>query len=198
MIPDQVLSTGVPGVAFLAPDDRYINHKLDYELGGIGLSDPSAGLEYQVWTAHLYFNNVLNEGTVTVESPNTPETVLFVRPGVTDFSFTFDQNMHPFVAFVENGLARYWWFDPTIPGETFSDLGPSDRTPRCSLDDKRDPLYIDSDIILAYMRNTELYFRAGRDRYAVEYPLGTVPPGDLVSVGMNGELRFQFAIGFIE
>ena len=198
MIPDNILSTGFVGVQFLAPDDRYINHKLDYELGGVGLSDPSEGLEFQFWTGHLYFNTLTNEGTVTFEAPNTPEIVMFTRTGVTDFSFTFDQNMHPFVAFTENGLARYWWFDPTVSQQVFSNLGPDDRTPRCSLDDKRDPLYVNSDIILAYMRNTELYFRAQRDRYGVEYPLGTVPPGNVVSVGMNKGLRFQFAIGLIE
>jgi hypothetical protein len=60
------------------------------------------------------------------------------------------------------------------------------------LDDKRPLQNAVSDVILAYTRSGNLYFRAQRDRYLVEYPLATAVTGTLDKVGMNTVNRLQF------
>lgn len=198
MIPNQTLSSSLEYAPFIYPDDLEESNLLSYELGGIALSDPTAGLEYQVWT----LQGVPQGGTadpvdVVISSPNTPATVLFSFVGITEVSLAFDQNMHPFVAFVQSGNPKYYWYDPTIPGFTFANLIAGAINPRASLDDKRKFNVSSSDIILAYIRSDNLCFRAQRDRFGVEYVLQAalstkiIAPG-LYKIGMNQIERFEF------
>ncbi len=178
----------MPGL-WLEPDNLENQYLLDYELGGVGLNDSSQGLRVQTWTLFL------NGDDVIVSAPAYPQTILFTRSGITELSLAFDQNMNPFVAFVENDVAKWWWFDTAIPGTTFSTLPADSRTPRCCLDDKRETQTNSSDIILAYITvNDELKFRMQRDRYGVDYLLQAGVIGRLIKVGMSTVNRLQFEI----
>lgn len=198
MIPQDRLSTIPVFGYYLDPDQLDPQANIDYELGGIGLSDPSAGMMYQVWTATLEpapFSNLWN---VYVEAPNTPKTLLFQDFNISQISLAFDQNMHPFIAFVQNGQAKFWWFDPTIPGQTFTTMAVDVTSPMCTLDDKRRLQTAASDIILAYVRSGNLYFRMQRDRYLIEYLLKTAVTGTMIRVGMSNRNRLQFALGAMD
>lgn len=195
MIPNSSLSQiTIPGF-WIPPDDLENDSLRDYELGGIDLNDPSFGLRFQVWTLTLMNDDVV------ISAPTVPLTVLFTRTGITELSLAFDQNMNPFVAFVENGVAKFWWYDTVVSQQVFSSLPANSITPRTCLDDKRETQTNSSDIILAYLLNDNLYFRAERDRYSVQYLLKTGVfnptsglPARLKRVGMTDQNRLQFLL----
>lgn len=162
---------------------------IDYERGGTALNVPDDGLNVQTWTLRYESPAVIVSGTIA------PDTTLFSRPGITELALAFDQNMRPFVAFVENGVPRFWWYDTVVGAGVFTDLPVDALHPRCCLDDHREAQSAVSDIILAYTRGADLYYRQQRDRYATEYLLTTGVDGTLAAIGMNTGLRLQFQIG---
>lgn len=194
-MPQNVLSDiNIPG-NYIFPDNIGPDRTIDYEYGGIALNDPSKGLMYQVWTAKLYIDQFTFVGTVTVQAPTVPETVLFILPNVTEISLTFDSNMKPFIAFVQGGQARFWWFDTLINTQIFTDLPIGTGSPKASLDDKRKAQSQIADIILGYTRAGNLYFRMQRDRYLIEYLLKMGVVGQVLQIGMTDKIRLQFLIG---
>src|SRR5690606_12695294 len=89
-----------------------------------------------------------------------PVSVLEIA-GVTEFQFTFDQNMQPVIAYLTADGAFLYWFDATLPGFTTLVLPAGSRSPRISLDDKRAASGVTSgasDVILTYLRDDALYF----------------------------------------
>lgn len=186
---------------YLEPDNQETFPLLVREMGGIGLNDPSAGLRYQHWTLR-YFPGT---GDMVIEAPNTPQTILFTRSGITEIDLAFDQNMNPFVCFVENGQAKFWWFDTNISATVFSNLPASSITPRCCLDDKRETQTNFSDIILCYVLNGKMYMRRQRDRYTIQYlqvdpfvhPVNGLP-AVLVKIGMHQSNRLQWTCGLLD
>lgn len=195
-IPGHSLSSVPVPSSYLFPDNIEPSKTVDYELGGIGLDDPSAGLQYQVWTGTLEIDQDTDIGSVYLEAPNWPKQLQFARLGVSEISIAFDQNMNPFIAFMEAGAARFWWFDTVADEQVFSTLPAGSRSPKCCMDDKRPEMLSVNDIILAYIRDDNLYYREQRDRYEIEYLLKTGGmTQDLIRVGMNRGNRLQFAIG---
>lgn len=160
----------------------------DFEDGGIAPNDPSAGLEYQVWEGWIE-----DASRIYVQADNMPEPFLaYTGDGITEVSITFDQNMRLTAAFMEAGVGKLWWFDPTVPGMVIREF-PGIRNPKVSLDDKR-PIANSagtSDIILAYVRAGNLYFCLQRERFAVEH-LWLEGVNTLYRIGMTEGLRFQF------
>ena len=195
MLPADSLSTSAVPSNYLFPDILPPADDLDYELGGIGLNDPSAGMLFQVWTGRLVIDPLTDVGSFFLSAPNTPEVLTLAGVGISDISFCFDQNMQPFVAFVQAGQAKYRWFDPTVNLQIITDLPAGTGTPRSCLDDKRFLQNSISDVILTYTRSGNLYYRQQRDRYGVEYLLATEVVGQVLQVGMNVGNRLQFALG---
>lgn len=180
---------------FLTPDDLETYPLMVFEMGGVGLNDPTEGLRVQTWTLRYFPSS----GEVSISAPNTAPTVLFTRSDITEIDLAFDQNMNPFVCFVEAGQAKFWWFDTNVSQQVFSNLPAGSVTPRCCLDDKRETQTNSSDIILCYVLNEKLYFRAQRERYQEQHLLQDPflhpvfqLPAVLVRVGMNKENRLQW------
>jgi hypothetical protein len=197
MLPNGNVFTPVPiSAPFLPPRDvPNASLLVDTEMGGIGLSDPSQGVNYQPWTCTV---DSTAAGHVYLSAANTPPTLVLTVPGITQVSFTFDQNMHPFIAFTQNGNARFYWFDESIPGFTTTTLDAGALTPRASLDDKR-AFAVNgggTDILLFYVLNNNLLMRQQRDRYTIAYTMATnlnvqYLGNTVFQVGMNQKLRFQ-------
>lgn len=189
MLPDGVLSTTALPASFLSPRDAPIVPLIDYELGGVGVSDPSQGLMIKSWRMQWI------AGDFVLDAPGVAPAVVLSKPNVKNFSFTFDQNMKVFITWTDDLGCWYWWYDATLPGYSTVQLAADAQTPKCSLDDKRIHQLSVSDIILAYMRSGSLYYRQQRDRFGVEYLLKSDVGGYLRRVGMNRVWRFQFDIG---
>ena len=159
MIPYKSLVQPPRPVGFLYPDNLVSTNLFDHELGGIGLSDPSQGLQVQVWTLEVIGN--LLTTAIQVTSPNTLPTILFSLPNITWARLAFDQNMHPVICYITNAGPGFWWYDPIIPGQTFTSFTSDVQTPCCSMDDKR-PLETrlgKNDVIIAYLRTGNLFYR---------------------------------------
>lgn len=187
MIPEERLSTQVVPAPFLGSRGEFpITRTFDYEDGGIALQDPSEGLQFQTWRGYILNDQII------LEAPGIPPFTAYTGTNLTEVSITFDQNMRPTFAFVEDGVAKLRWYD-SVPEETvITTLGADHISPRVTLDDKHPLGITDSDVILAYVRAGNLYFRAQRDRFQVEYLLREDVPERLQVIGMNTGWRLQF------
>jgi hypothetical protein len=193
MLPQDVLSTEPYPAAFLPPRNRYKRPLEEFELGGVALNDGSEGLEVRIWRLRFV------EGDFIIDTPGVdPVTLVSVADVVISCSLAFDQNMQPVIAWdTANGAARFYWFDPTIPGFTTDTLPAGSTSVRCSLDDHRELATESgtSDVILAYVRGSSLYYRQQRDRYDTEYLLSADVEGAMLDqVGMSVLRRFQFRL----
>lgn len=193
MMPENVLSTTPVPARFSGARSGATSRTVDYEDGGIAIQDPSEGLLYQRWRARL-FNAGKDDAFVMLDAREVPEFVWLTVPRMTEISFSFDANMQPTVAFVADGQAYLNWYDSATPGYITTTLAADVETPRVTLDDKRflgSEGYQRSDVILAYTRGGNLYYRQQRDRYTIErlLKIGVTP---LIKIGFNRQLRLQF------
>ena len=188
---DKLSTTPQPGT-FIGGRANLISKKRDFEDGGIALTDASAGLLYQQWRCRLIGTQVL------LDAPNKsiPE-ILIDESGIEEISFSFDQNMRYCLAFMQNGIAKFRWFDATLERYDTIILPEGTITPRVSLDDKRASQLSKSDIILAYVRNNNLYFRKQRDRFLIEYLLKSNINYGLSKIGMSDIYRLQFELDLL-
>lgn len=187
MLPNNRLSSTPVRSVFIGADAIDSTPDISYEDGGIALNDPSQGLLFQVWTAQIR-----NNGTqITIRADNHPESVLITGNDIREVSLAFDSNMRVNLVYLEGDITKLFWFDTSVGQMVtteFTDLF----TPRLSTDDKRISQSSNRDIIFAYIKNGDLFFRQQRDRYEIEYLLAENPKGKFVKFGMNRQLRLQF------
>lgn len=168
----------------------------DWELAGVALNDSSQGLLVKLWHCTLEIDNVTTVGSVYVEAPGVAKTLLFSGAGITEVGLAFDQNMNPFVAYMQGTDAKIWWYDPTVPGMTHTTLPAGCYDLRCCLDEKRPFNIANSDVVLSYIRAGNLCIRYQRDRYLTEYVLkaGVGGSAQLVSMAINNGFRLQWRL----
>lgn len=199
MLPNHILSVTPVFGYYLPPDDLDPNPILDYEMGGVALFDASQGMMVRTWYTRLVIDGVTETNAVFIGAADVPEVMFFSGLTISEVSLAFDQNMNPFLAFVEGGQAKFYWFDAALPGYTTTTLPVGSRSPKCCLDDKRSTQIAASDILLFYMRGTTLYYREQRDRYLIEYTLaGSLGGQDVLMCGMSRVNRVQIAIGLTD
>lgn len=193
MIPQNVLSTQSIPAQFVFPRNIPKRPLIDYEYGGTDLNDAAAGLRVKVWKGEFV------DGQVILSAQDvSPVAILSIAGEVLDIGIAFDQNMQPFVCWeLVTGGSFFYWFDSLISNFVTTQLPAGSFTPRCCIDDTRD-LQVqigNTDIILAYCRAENLYFRMQRERYQTEHLLGDVAgPGGLIQIGLNRLLRMQFQL----
>lgn len=195
MLPDHQLSSQLVFGYYLFPDNLEPSPLIDWEMGGAALNDPTQGLYVKPWYARLEIDGVTEVSSIWIGSDTDPEVLFLQQDGITTVSLSFDQNMNPVVAYMQNSDAKFYWFDTLIPGYTTTTLPVGTGVPRCCLDDKREMERETSDILLFYTRSGTLYFREQRDRYTVEYSLETGVIGDVLVCGMTDRLRVQIGVG---
>ena len=189
MLPEGRLSTiNIPSISILGGRSLESAPKIDHEDGPVNISDPSEGLFYQIWTGQVY------DGGIFLFSDLIERQDILEQLNITEMSFTFDQNGRPTIVYVQYGIAKIWWYDSTIAGHTITTIGSGVISPKVILDDKRQTQTNSSDIILAYIKNENLYYRQQRDRYGIEYLLVTKVIGRLQKLGMGNNLRLQFVV----
>lgn len=188
---DGLSSVPLPGY-FLGARAQVFPDYIDYADGGVGIQDPSLGLDYQVWTAEIV-SDVL-EDNIILSAPTYPATSVYTGDDITEVSLAFDQNMNVCVAFVEAGVAKLLWYDTTVSKLVVTEIPGNVTHPRVALDDNREFNRANSDIILAYIKDGALYYRQQRDRYTIERQLSSGPWIALKRIGMGSGHRFQFQV----
>lgn len=188
MMPENTLSLQPVNAPYLYPDNLVTGSLRDYEMGGVAIEDTSLGLLYQAWT---FWSD--DGGPIYCAPLAGGGTLLLDVSGVTAVSGTFDRNMRPAVAYVIDGVGYLWWFDAVTNAmvtTTFTGIAEI----RVTHDDKRPTADFRSDVIVAYTRDGNLYYRQQRDRYTIERLLAENITGQLRNIGMNTGLRLQFEI----
>jgi len=196
MLPDNELSSEIISGVVIGAKALTNSNLSDYEDGGVDLNDTSLGLRYQIWMGLLVGDSIV------ITSTNGHSYTLHSGYGISEFSFSFDQNMRPVLAWVQGGVAKLQWFDSSLGIQVITDLGNTILNPKVYLDDKRSLSNNSSDIILGYFKSGNLYYRQQRDRYLIEYLLATdvytmtngVRSNELVKIGMAGNLRLHFVV----
>lgn len=196
MLPDNTLSPKAFVDGFSFPVKQPGDFLVDWELAGVALNDPSEGLMVKLWKLTVEPNTDTGFQDVVVSAPGVAPIVLFSGNGITEAALSFDQNMNPFVAYLQSGVPKIYWYDPTIPAMTHTTLPAGCYDLRCTLDDKRQFNVGESDIVLGYIRAGNLCVRYQRERYAVENILraGVGADARLVSMAMNTGSRLQFRV----
>jgi hypothetical protein len=191
MIPEQRLSSQSLPAPLLNPiprDDPFT----DYQIGGVGIQDPTQGFRVKLWRLRY----IELTGEFLIDSPDDAPIVAFVRFNISYVSLSFDTNMNPFVSFTEAGVSKFWWFDTVLNAQVFDDTTIATAiTPYAFLDDVRPSQAANVDNILVYIRGGSLYFRAQRDRYTIEYFLRSGVVGDVLLAGMQTNLRVGITVG---
>jgi len=186
MLPDYVLSTESQYSRIIGARGHAGLLTKDYEDGGIDIQDTSKGLLYQEWTARISDDKT----EILISAKNKAEYTFLTGANITEVSLTFDQNMNPCVAYVENEISKFYWFDASLPA--YDTIIIDGSTPKIFLDDKRFSQGANSDILMFYLRNENLYHRMQRDRFLVEYLLASGVHSELISVvGMGKDWRVQ-------
>lgn len=191
MIP-QVSKVPIVGLIF-SPDNLPKRPTIDYELGGIGLQNPSMGLMFQTWRG--WYDR--DSQSVFLESSNTPPTVIFEQQGIIWLSFCFDQNMRWSAVYTLDDDTSYLrWYDSSSGDYAITELKSGVISPLLSLDDKRELQVGSSDIILAYIQNETAYIRVQQERFQIPHVWAEKIPKDWIirNFGMSDELRLQMEI----
>ena len=193
MFVDNSLSTAPAPSAFITSRNEITRKKIDKADGGIGIRNPTRGLFYQTWTAEVVTNLDLETDTIMISAPNTPAFPVYVGWGITEISLSFELSCAPVVVFKEGGITKLRRWDTMGQQYVTVTIGSNLQDPKVGLDEPRSANGINSDVILAYLKDAALYMRMQRDIYAVEYLLDSGPFLELQKVGM-GALRFQFQV----
>jgi hypothetical protein len=193
--PEDRMSTTAVTADYLSPDERTRDLDEDYEAGPVALSDPSQGLDYQVW--HLTWDFATGDFTVTPETSGSP-SVIINAANVTQCSLAFDNNGRVNIAYTANGQAYLYWYDTVAGSWTTDALEFGIITPTLTLDDKRTTQTGANDILLFYTKDNgdgtySLYRLRQRDRYGSEKLMLASFPPYLYKLGMHSGLRVQVA-----
>ena len=187
-IPEDRASTASVAGNILPPNDRFRPDNVSYHIGGVGISDASKGLEYQVWVA------VADDHSVTVFPESDPSNSQVFVTGATKINriaLAFDQNMRPVITYVDDGLTKLFFYDTAAQGYSTNEY-PGASSPFCVMDDTRDVATLTgtNDVLFFYI-DGGLKYRQQRDRYLIERTLSPISGGRIARVGMTDKLRLQ-------
>lgn len=188
---------------FLYPDSIVRSPRQDYEYGGAGIGDTSKGHNFQWWAAMIERGApIIQDGQVTgqeddkiiIRSQDGQTLEFYQGQNITEVALAFDSNMNPHVAWTEDSLGKFRWYDLSINDYRVSEY-PGAMNLRLALDDKRSTQSNKRDILLSYIdNNSDLYVRVQRENYATAHLMGRFEPqgGRLMRVGMTKEMTFQW------
>lgn len=188
MMPLNKLSQITVYYAWRGPPQNDPGLLIDTDIGGIGLNNNTLGLDVQLWT----FTAI--DSQVFVSAANTGGDTLLLTADegkIEEVLGTFDQNMQPMVAYRVGVQWYYHWFDSVTHGFITSQLPVGTSSCRVAFDDRRKNQSPNTDIMIFYTLNANLYMRVQRDRYQIDYLLRESVHATLIRVDMNAVNRMQ-------
>jgi hypothetical protein len=167
MIPANTFTVAPEVADFKPPYDNAYTPLHHVAPGGVAVSDPSLGREYQNWEV------TYTGGNIIVNPVGGATAFTLAVANVQSVSLAFDNNMGLAIAWkLTSGDAQLYYYDTltfTYATRSFPDV----TSCRICVDDSRDVYTTNSDVIFAYTKAGVLYYRQQRDRYDVEYTIGS-------------------------
>lgn len=191
MLPgDGNFSSTASRAPYYEPDNLSgFTRQVDYERGGVALHDLSRGLLYQNWK--LAYDRVSKEVVLTNESGF--RWVMFTSLGLTQLAIAFDLSMTPYVAYTEKGATWMRWV--MADGSHEKMVIPGATQPRLTLDDRRLGNEGDADVLLFYLKGTQICMRVQREGFLDEHIMANDVDGTrLGRVGMTTGMRVQVEV----
>lgn len=193
MIPERS-SVDVFGV-IRPPNNRAARRFEDWEMGGVGLQDPTLGLRFQEWRA--WWDEPTGDVYLTADNQPAPN-LLYNEPELDWLTIAFDQNMRWISAYtLTDGQGYLKWYNSLIEDYETLPLSSGVTTPLLTMDDNRD-LQVNSgasDVILTYLRAGALWVRVQRERFLVERLIAAdVDASRIWHFGMTNKLRLQWEL----
>jgi len=170
--------------SFRVPDHIVKLPLTDYEIGGVAPQNNTEGNNSYEWKASYSDPEVR-----LAREPFCNHIVVLNAPGITELSFTFDQNMRHILAFMQNGVCKLHWFDTQTNSYTTTSYSGA-FSPKVALDDKRTPSNTINDVLFFYLKEGNLCYRQQRERFATERVLTATDAPGIRRVGMSTNLRF--------
>ena len=157
-------------------------------VGPISLSDTSKGLAYKFWA--VAFDPITKEILLIEDGV---ETVLYTETeDVDSMSISFTQNASVSVSTVTaSKLLKLYWYDIAIPDYTVDILETLVSQAELSMDMISHPADPHSDILLAYIKEQELFVRVQREDYLVARVTVANDVKAITAIGMSETRRFQ-------
>lgn len=154
--------------------------------GGVALGDSAQGRLFKLWEVSLV------SGTISLGPVGEPVAMTVLAPGATSVCLAFDTAMRVTLCWTTATGVYLYYHDP-LSQEYTSIFYNGLSSCRVCVDDPRSFYETESDVIFAYTRNGNLYWRQQRDRYEEERIIGPTP-GIIVKVGLSSLGRLQFEI----
>jgi hypothetical protein len=198
MLPDNKLST-VPVLAdYYSPDDitpvdatwpLVITSPVDYELGGVNVNDNTGGMLLKNWQFYCHNDNLY------AKADGVTDILLATSENIVCVAGSFDSAMMPYYAFTNALSCLFYWYNYATTEYEVIAL-PYTADPRLCLDDKRLDQAMSSSVLLFYLNNGFLCFRAQNESFQVERQLAQVPGtvGFIGRVGMTKANRLQIEL----
>lgn len=190
MIPDGVLSTTPIISNSIYPRSAIKQDLIDFDYGPVDITDTSQGLLVKVWKGEY---NSQNQVVYSADGVNSQ--VVITVPNIKELSITFDQNGRPSVAYWDGTNSYLYWYNTVDAAFETLQLPASSYNPRVVLDDKRNFNLANSDLLLCYIRGSNLYIRYQRERFLTEHTLANIGGfSRLSNIGMGSRNRVEFYI----
>ncbi len=156
--------------------------------GGVSIGDGTQGRDIQNWRVS-YADPVISVGV-----DGGPVDFTLNVPGIQIISLAFDNNMGVTLAWQVGSVSSIYYYDGIAQAYITKSYSGTNSC-RVVLDDERVYNNAGSDVIFAYVKSDNLYWRQQRDRYDIERLVGPVSPGrKLKRAGQNQSRRLQFEL----
>jgi hypothetical protein len=186
MIPNNTFVTPPIVSAFPYPISLPFSALSETVWGGTALNDGAAGRLIQLWS--IWYDGL----SIHIKPSDNAIALSLTVPNVIQVSLAFDPNMSPVICWEDNtGHANLYYYD-TISAQ-FITLTISATSCNAVVDDAAQYLSGFSDVIFSYTFENNLYYRRERDRYAIQYLIGSTTKL-LRRVGLNVGNRLQFEL----
>lgn len=188
MIPNGMLTLTSEQKKYVSPESSDSGLITSVERGGVALNDASRGRDVQTWSARI------DGQSIKISAQSVDESVLLTVAGeLTAVSLAFDPNMQPVVLYREDGTFKLRYWDSTSASFLVLTLA-GVSSARICVDDHRDGNSDFSDVIVGYVRDDVLYWRAEREHYATEHAAGSAQGLQLSRLGMTTDYRLAFEL----
>lgn len=190
-LPNNILKQVTDPVIFLSPDNVLTTPLEEQERGGVALSNSLEGITSYNWRMR-YIGNELRLS----REPYSDYSVILTVSGITEFSFSFTQNMSITISYVKDGVSKLYWFDSSVSNYVTTEF-PGITSPKLSLDDKRDYSSNISDVLFFYLKDGNLCYRQQRDRFSIERIIAATEATKIRRIGMTTGIRFAVELNTI-